>query len=146
MVESANKLVVEARLKGAGMHWRRSHVDPMLALRNLLGNDRWEQEWPHIKVHLIAQAQHLRVPPASSACKRPVFRNVMPSSPPNARSTPPSVQNGSLTHPPPVSAASPTFRQARPQPTLAPFTHRQGQVQTKSKNLKRTLNRPMKYV
>ncbi|MGH2524189.1 MAG: ISKra4-like element ISKra4 family transposase, partial [Anaerolineales bacterium] len=32
-VESANKLVVEARLKGAGMHWARPHVDPMLALR-----------------------------------------------------------------------------------------------------------------
>ena len=30
--------MVEARLKGAGMHWRRTHVDPMLALRNLLEN------------------------------------------------------------------------------------------------------------
>jgi hypothetical protein len=30
MVESANKLVVEARLKGAGMHWKRENVDPML--------------------------------------------------------------------------------------------------------------------
>jgi hypothetical protein len=29
-VESANKLVVEARLKGSGMHWARAHVDPML--------------------------------------------------------------------------------------------------------------------
>ncbi len=32
-VESGNKLVVEARLKGSGMHWARPHVDPMLALR-----------------------------------------------------------------------------------------------------------------
>ena len=31
-VESANKLVVEARLKGSGMHWARPHVDPMLGL------------------------------------------------------------------------------------------------------------------
>ena len=31
-VESGNKLVVEARLKGSGMHWARPHVDPMLAL------------------------------------------------------------------------------------------------------------------
>jgi len=29
MVESANKLVVEARLKGAGRHWQPSHVNPM---------------------------------------------------------------------------------------------------------------------
>ena len=32
-VESANKLVVEARLKGSGMHWARANVNPMLALR-----------------------------------------------------------------------------------------------------------------
>ena len=66
MVESANKLVVEARLKGAGMHWQRGHVDAMLALRNLLCNDRWEQEWPHIKARLVAQAQHRRFP----ACQK----------------------------------------------------------------------------
>jgi len=28
IVESANKLVVEARLKGSGMHWHPSHVNP----------------------------------------------------------------------------------------------------------------------
>jgi hypothetical protein len=43
MVESANKLVVEARLKGSGMHWARGHVNAMLALRNLEASDggRW---------------------------------------------------------------------------------------------------------
>ncbi len=45
-VESANKLVVEARLKGAGMHWARPNVDPLLALRTLQANGRWEQDWP----------------------------------------------------------------------------------------------------
>jgi hypothetical protein len=45
-VESANKLVVEARLKGSGMHWSRAAVNPMLALRTLLANGRWETEWP----------------------------------------------------------------------------------------------------
>jgi hypothetical protein len=35
-VESVNKLVVEARLKGAGMHWSRPQVNPMLALRNIV--------------------------------------------------------------------------------------------------------------
>ena len=33
VVESANKLVVQARLKGPGMHWARTNVNPMLALR-----------------------------------------------------------------------------------------------------------------
>ncbi len=44
--ESANKLVVEARLKGAGMHWARANVNPMLAWRILIANDRWMDAWP----------------------------------------------------------------------------------------------------
>jgi hypothetical protein len=43
--ESANKLVVEARLKGAGMHWAVQNVNPMLALRNAVCNDRWVEVW-----------------------------------------------------------------------------------------------------
>lgn len=45
MVESANKLVGEARLKGAGMHWKREHVNPMLLLRKGVCNDRWDETW-----------------------------------------------------------------------------------------------------
>ena len=45
MVESANKLVVEKRLKGAGMHWLEGNVNPMLALRNAWCNERWEATW-----------------------------------------------------------------------------------------------------
>ncbi|MGB8346551.1 MAG: ISKra4 family transposase [Ktedonobacteraceae bacterium] len=44
-VESANKLVVEARLKGAGMRWRRQNVNPMLVLRNAVCNRRWNETW-----------------------------------------------------------------------------------------------------
>ena len=47
-VESANKLVVEARLKGSGMHWAREHVNPMLGLRNAACNDRWDEAWSQI--------------------------------------------------------------------------------------------------
>lgn len=47
-VESGNKLVVEARLKGAGMHWARQHVNPMLGLRNAACSDRWDEAWPQI--------------------------------------------------------------------------------------------------
>jgi hypothetical protein len=46
MVESANKLVVEARLKGSGMHWARDNVDPMLALRAAICSQRWSAVWP----------------------------------------------------------------------------------------------------
>jgi len=47
-VESGNKVVVEARMKGAGMHWARPHVNPMVALRDLLCSNRWEQDWSPI--------------------------------------------------------------------------------------------------
>ncbi len=55
IVESANKLVVEARLKGAGMHWERRNVDPMVALRNVACSDRWEEAWPQISQWLQAE-------------------------------------------------------------------------------------------
>lgn len=45
IVESANKLVVQARLKGPGMHWERKNVNPMLALRLAVCNDRWSEIW-----------------------------------------------------------------------------------------------------
>ena len=59
-VESANKVVVEARLKGAGMHWSPDNVNPMLALRNLVCNDRWAQDWPKIARQLRQQAAQKR--------------------------------------------------------------------------------------
>lgn len=54
-VESGNKLVIEARLKGAGMHWARDHVNPLVALRNLLCSERWEQDWPQLAARRRAE-------------------------------------------------------------------------------------------
>lgn len=42
IVESANKLVVEARCKGAGMHWRPENVNRILALRCADQSGLWE--------------------------------------------------------------------------------------------------------
>jgi hypothetical protein len=56
-VESANKLVVEARLKGAGMHWAPAHVNPLLALRGMACSDRWEEGWPQLVTQWRAQAR-----------------------------------------------------------------------------------------
>jgi hypothetical protein len=44
-VESSHKFVVQARLKGAGMHWQPEHINPMLALRLALLNERWTESW-----------------------------------------------------------------------------------------------------
>ena len=57
IVESANQPVVEVRLKGAGMHWAPEHVNPMLALRNVVCNDRWDEAWPQICAELRRQHQ-----------------------------------------------------------------------------------------
>jgi hypothetical protein len=59
-VESANKLVVEARLKGAGMHWAPAHVNPMLALRNAMCSGRWPQARAQILAHRQLQRQQTR--------------------------------------------------------------------------------------
>jgi hypothetical protein len=60
VVESANKVVVEARLKGAGMRWERSHVDAMLALRNIVYSDRWDEAWAQIGSELRGQERKAR--------------------------------------------------------------------------------------
>lgn len=64
-VESANKLVVEARLKGSGMHWARDHVNPMVALRNIVCSDRWEEAWPQISQRIGEKAKE------QAAARRP---------------------------------------------------------------------------
>jgi hypothetical protein len=56
-VESANKLVVEARLKRAGMRWAIAHVNPMLALRTVACSDRWGEAWPQITAQVRRQAR-----------------------------------------------------------------------------------------
>jgi len=57
IVESGNKLVVEVRLKGAGMHWDETHVNPILAIRNIICSDRWKEEWPKIEARLCQKAR-----------------------------------------------------------------------------------------
>jgi hypothetical protein len=55
-VESSHKLVVQARLKGPGMHWNPAHINPMLALRLALLNERWAEAWQ--EQHRLRQHQH----------------------------------------------------------------------------------------
>lgn len=60
IVESGNKVVVEARLKGSGMHWEGEHVNSMLAIRNILCGDRWKDDWPKIVARLRQQTARKR--------------------------------------------------------------------------------------
>jgi hypothetical protein len=96
-VESANKLVVEERLKGSGMHWARASVSPMVSLRALLCSDRWSTEWPALWRAHRAAARHRR-------------RRISNLASPDAAATP---------TPPP---AMPSPADALPQPALPPPT------------------------
>ena len=58
--ESANKVVVEARLKGSGMHWARAHIDPLVALRTVACVNGWSAAWPRISARLRAEAHQRR--------------------------------------------------------------------------------------
>ncbi len=83
-VESACKLVIEARLKRSGMHWARPSVDPMVALQTVRCSGRWAEAWPRIVGHLRQTAQDARR--ARWRARHPA--PAVPASPRPSRSTP----------------------------------------------------------
>ncbi|HEX3639888.1 MAG TPA: ISKra4 family transposase [Ktedonobacteraceae bacterium] len=52
-VESANKCVVQRRLDGPGMHWHPRHVNPLLALRTGICNERWDETYQQAFGHRL---------------------------------------------------------------------------------------------
>jgi hypothetical protein len=60
VVESSNKLVVEARLKGAGMHWDPDNVNKMLVLRNAVCNRRFQEMWKKSRQQQKEQRKRIR--------------------------------------------------------------------------------------
>ena len=67
-VESANKRVVEARLKGSGMRWARPNVNPLLALRAAACSDRWPTAYPRLRAEQRAAAARLRQQRCARRC------------------------------------------------------------------------------
>jgi hypothetical protein len=128
-VESGNKLVVEARLKGAGMHWALPHVNPMLGLRNILCSDRWETDWQQITSGLRQaqrsrrQAIHSKHQTAHQAASpiQPIPTPLQPVVPPPLPLPP--FASAALRGRPPPENFNP-----RPQSPLAPISHWYSQV------------------
>lgn len=85
-VESGNKVVVEAHLKGAGMHWAREHVNPLVALRDILCSERWDEDWPQIATRL--RQEHLNARQQKQRLRWQQRHASTPSAPPNLNSTP----------------------------------------------------------
>ena len=88
-IESANKRIPEARLKGSGMRWARANVNPLLALRTVAANDRWAEAWPHLRAHTAtlttAQRQQRRQTRHATALPPAAPAPPPPSAPPAAR-------------------------------------------------------------
>jgi hypothetical protein len=60
IVESGQKVVMQARLKGAGMHWKPENVNPMLALCCARFNSRWDEAWQEQQVWNQQRRHHIR--------------------------------------------------------------------------------------
>jgi hypothetical protein len=103
MVESGNKLVVEARLKGAGMHWAPEHVNPLVALRAVACSDRWGETWPQIHRRLRAERQEQRRERRRRRADR--ARETSPPPPPRPARLP--ARASSALAPAPTPAATP---------------------------------------
>lgn len=52
IVESGHKVVMQKRMKQAGMRWAESSLNPMLALRTALCNQTWNQTWQEIQARV----------------------------------------------------------------------------------------------
>jgi hypothetical protein len=96
MSESANKHVVQVRLKGAGMQWMCVHVNAILALRSAERSGRWASTWRTLKPRLRRAPRHRPTPiappppnppapaplppPVAKPATRPYFENGRPTS------------------------------------------------------------------
>lgn len=71
LVESGHKVVMQSRMKQAGMRWAEASLNPMLALRTALCNQRWKTSWQAIEKRVrqdkYGSAGHLVQPPKSPA-------------------------------------------------------------------------------
>ena len=109
-VESANKLVVEARLKGAGMRWGRQNVDPMLVLRNAVCNREWQQTWETSRAYRQTLRTHHRQATSQQRLESALWFLVGWS-----------VRVHRLSHPPGAEVTAPTTVASGPQhPTARP--------------------------
>lgn len=97
VVESANRHLVQERLKGAGMQWNPDHIDPLLALACARRNDRWDDTWDALQERLRRPRRHRPKPvPTKQPLPPPDADPPLPRPAP-----PPAFENGkpTLNHP-----------------------------------------------
>lgn len=102
IVESGNKVVMQARLKGAGMHWAPSHVNPMLALRTAACNERWDEATQQLRAARHAQRQQRRQQQALQRLRQQVCRTLLQRVAQRAYDSPPPVSLPAISCSPPA--------------------------------------------
>jgi hypothetical protein len=110
-VESGHGVVSTPRFKGAGRRWATAHLNPLLVLRTIEANDRWESTWPTIWRELQTSTSHLR---QSAQQQRRALRLLNASDP---SSTTPLLADAHAT--PPAHTADPAPAPPMPAPKTA---------------------------
>lgn len=93
MVESGHKVVIGQRFKGAGQHWARHHLNPLLVLRTTSCTGRWTEAWPaiwaeHCRMGRARRRTGQACPPTPAPPSRPASTPPLPDPSP-AVGTPP---------------------------------------------------------
>lgn len=70
IVESGHKVVMQRRMKQAGMRWAEENLNPMLALRMAICNKRWATSWREIQAHFLAK-KYLHHPSSNAMAQQP---------------------------------------------------------------------------
>ncbi|MCB8980865.1 MAG: hypothetical protein H6657_25935 [Ardenticatenaceae bacterium] len=76
IVESGHKVVMQKRMKQAGMRWAEANLNPMLALRMALCNRRWQTSWREIQARVCQETypkQAKQNPKTATASQPEVF-------------------------------------------------------------------------
>jgi hypothetical protein len=140
MVESANKNVVEARLKGTGMHWERKNVNPMLALRNAVCNGRWKEMWRKAVLQHRKQQAHIRSVRVEQRAQAllAVGQSTSAESPPQFADT--SQISPSTSSQPIAEAETPVVTALPPMPEALPLKSSRPSTQHKSLTYRKRVN------
>ncbi len=108
-VESGHGVVIAPRCKRAGMRWASAHLNPLLVLRGIDANGRWEAMWPTIWTALQTTSHQQR---QAAQARRRARRLLRPhdghaAAPPDPVPAPPA-------RPPTATAAPRPHRTPRP--------------------------------
>mgnify|MGYP001409820112 CR=1 FL=1 len=71
MVESGHKVVMQRRMKQAGMRWAEANLNPMLALRLALCNKVWNTSWQAIQTQARHKSRQQRLSKTSPVVEPP---------------------------------------------------------------------------